>query len=57
MPDGVAVYCIGPPQTERNRMQKRTGPVNGDGIGWRLYDRDKRRLPPKPEPVEPEIGP
>ncbi|HUR54773.1 MAG TPA: hypothetical protein VMZ71_11620, partial [Gemmataceae bacterium] len=57
MPDGVAVYCVGPPPTDRDRLQKRTGPVNGDGIGWRLYDRDKRRLPPKPELVEPEIGP
>lgn len=54
MPDGVAVYSAGPPDEERRRFQRRTGPVNGDGVGWRLYDRDKRGLPPKPEPTEPE---
>ena len=55
MPDGVAVYAAGPSDDERKRNQRRHGPVNGDGVGWRLYDRDKRGLPPKPEPVEPEI--
>jgi hypothetical protein len=54
MPDGVAVYAVGPPNDERRRLQPRHGPVNGDGVGWRLYDPDKRGLPPKPEPVEEE---
>jgi hypothetical protein len=47
--DGVTVYSVGPPRNP-NASQKPTemGPFTEQGIGWKLWDSDKRGLPPKP---------
>lgn len=54
--DGVVVFSLGADWfDEKPRNTYRQGPVNGRGIGWRLWNPAKRGLPPPPEP-KPDDG-
>ncbi|MBN9117807.1 MAG: hypothetical protein J0I06_01335 [Planctomycetes bacterium] len=52
--DGITVYSTGPgPNTDRNK-QRRNNPLGGAELGWRLYDPNRRGLPPLPPAPEPD---
>lgn len=50
LPDGVTVYSVGPKRHSRLTSQTVTelGPYTTHGVGWKLWDADRRGLPPKP---------
>ena len=49
MPDGIAVFSIDPDglKPPENFNQQQSGPFNGLGVGWRMYDPERRGLPPE----------
>jgi hypothetical protein len=51
--DGVAVYAVGPDLADDGGKILRFRPQGNYDVGFRLYDPDKRNLPPAEEPVRP----
>lgn len=51
-PDGVAVYAAGPDKTDDGGKTLNQSGKPGTDLGFRLWNPDKRRQPPKPKPPE-----